>query len=72
MGLVKFLKDRNSGDDFEAELLEDMDISSIFYISDIYKYFESNEETFDKSNYPMKNTEGRDRIWMPQLERVPK
>lgn len=40
----KILKKFDSGNAYEVELLEDMDISPIVNIIDIFNYFESNEK----------------------------
>lgn len=54
----RILKKHDSGNAFEVELIEDMDISPIFNILDIFEYHELDEEIEDKPIYPKKKIEG--------------
>ena len=43
-----------NGNAHEVELPDDMDISPIFNIVDLYKYHVSNDEVFVPNHYPKK------------------
>ena len=53
-GPCKILKFFDSGNSYEVELLDDMGISPIFNISDLYKYHELDEEVVVSDDYPKK------------------
>ena len=53
-GPCKILKKFDSGNAYEVELPDDMDISSIFNIIVLYKYHESKDEVFVSDDYPKK------------------
>ena len=52
----KILREFDSGNTYEVELPDEMDISPIFNFFDLYKYHESNDEYFVPDDYPMKHT----------------
>ena len=56
-GPCKILKKFDSGNAYEVELPDDMDISHIFNIADLYKYHESEDEVVVSDDYPKKKTE---------------
>ena len=56
-GPCKILRNFDSGNAYEFELLDDMDISPIFNVVDIYKYHESNNEVVVPNDYPKKKME---------------
>ena len=56
-GPCKILKNFDSGNSYEVELPDDMDISHIFNISDLYKYHESEDEVSIPDDYPKKKIE---------------
>ena len=51
-GPCKILKKFDSGNAYEVELPNDMDISPIFNIVDLHKYDESDDKVFVPTNYP--------------------
>ena len=53
-GTCKILRKFDSGNVYEFELPNDMDMSPIFNISYLYKYHESNDEFFVSDDYPKK------------------
>ena len=53
-GPCKILKKFDSGNAYEVELPDDMDISPIFNIVDLYKYHESDDGVIISYDYPMK------------------
>ena len=53
-GPCKILKKFDSGNAYEVELPDDMDISPIFNIADLYKYHESEDEFVVSDDYPKK------------------
>ena len=53
-GPCKILKKFDSGNAYEVELPDDMDIYFIFNISNLYKYHESKDEVFVSDDYPKK------------------
>lgn len=56
-GSCKILRRFDSGNAHEVELPDDMDISPIFNVADLYEYHESNEEVVVPSDYPKKQME---------------
>ena len=56
-GPCKILKKFDNGNAYDVELPNDMDISTIFNISDLYKYHESEDEVFVSHDYPKKKIE---------------
>ena len=56
-GPCKILKKFDSGNAYEFDLLDDMDISPIFNIVDLYKYHESKDEVDVHDDYPKKKIE---------------
>ena len=53
-GRCKILKKFDSGNAYEVELPDDIDISPIFNVIDLYKYYESDDEVFVPDDYPKK------------------
>ena len=51
-GPFKILKKFDSGNAYKVELLDGMDISPIFNVSDLYKYHKSGNELAIQSDYP--------------------
>ena len=56
-GSCKILKMFDSGNAYDVELPDDMDISPIFNIVDLYKYHESEDEIAISEDYPKKKIE---------------
>ena len=50
----KILKNFDSGNYYEVELPDDMDISPIFNVANLYKYHELDDEVIVLDNYPKK------------------
>ena len=61
-GPCKILKKFDSGNAYEVELYDDMDISSIFNIADFYKYHESEDEVVVPDDYPKKKIKEVEKI----------
>ena len=61
-GPCKILKKFDSGNAYEVELPDDMDISPIFNIADLYKYHESENEVVVPDDYPKKKIEEVEQI----------
>ena len=53
-GSYKILKKFDSGNSYEVELLDDINISPIFNVADLYKYHESDDEVIVPDDYPKK------------------
>ena len=53
----RILKKFESGNAYEVELPNDMDISPIFNIDDLYKYHELDDEIVVSEDYPKKKIE---------------
>ena len=56
-GPCKISKIFDSSNTYEVQLPNDMDISPIFNVADLYKYHESNDELSILDDYPKKQTE---------------
>ena len=56
-GACKISKKFDSGNAYEVELLDDMDISPIFNDAYLYKYHELDDEVFVPNDYPKKQIE---------------
>ena len=61
-GPCKIFKNFDSGNDYEVELPDDMDIYLIFTIADLYKYHESKDEVVVSNDYPKKKIEEVEQI----------
>lgn len=61
-GPCKILRKFDNGNAFEVELLEEMDISPIFNILDVFEYFELDDELKNNLDYPKKKTYSIERI----------
>jgi hypothetical protein len=61
-GPCKILKKFDSGNAYEVELPNDMDISPIFNIADLYEYHESENEVVVPDDYPKKQIEEIEQI----------
>ena len=61
-GTCKILKMFDSGNAYEVELPNDMDISPIFNIVDLYKYHELDGEVYILQGYPKKQIEEVEQI----------
>ena len=61
-GSYKILNKFDSGNAYEVELPDDMDISPIFNIAYLYKYHESDDEVVVKKYYPKKQIEEAEQI----------
>ena len=53
-GPYKILRKFDSGNAYEVELPDDMDIFPIFNVVDFYKYHESDDEVVVADDYPKK------------------
>ena len=56
-GPCKILKKFDSGNSYDIELPDDMDISPIFNIVDLYKHHELEDEVVIPDDYPKKKME---------------
>ena len=62
-GPHKILRNFDSGNAYEVELPDDMDISSIFNVPNLHEYYESEDDEFVvTSDYPKKQTEEVEQI----------
>ena len=61
-GPCKILKKFDSGNAYQVELPDDMDISPIFIIADLYKYHELDDEIAISGDYPKKQIEEVEQI----------
>ena len=62
-GPYKILRRFYSGNAYEVELPNDMDISPIFNVDDLYKYIESNEKISIPDDYPKKQIEEVEQVF---------
>ena len=68
-GPCKILKKFDSGNAYEVELLDDMDISPIFNNSNLYQYHESDDEVIVSSDYPKKQIEEVEQILDQRIDK---
>ena len=61
-GACKILKKFDNSNAYEVQLSNDMDISPIFNISDLYRYNQSEDEVFVSDDYPKKQIEEVEQI----------
>ena len=61
-GPCKILRKFDNGNAYEVELSDDMDISPIFNVADLYKYHESEDEVVVSDDYPKKQNEEVEQI----------
>ena len=56
-GACNILRNFDSGNAYEVDLLDDMDISPIFNVADLYEQHELDNEFVASSDYPKKKIE---------------
>ena len=61
-GPCKILKNFYSCNAYEVEFLDDMDISLIFNVVDLYRYHESDDEVVVSHDYPKKQIEAVEKV----------
>lgn len=61
-GPCKILKNFESGNAYEVELPDGMDISHIFNVVDLYKYHELDDEVVVSDDYPKKKIEEVEKV----------
>ena len=69
-GPCKILRKFESGNAYEVELPNDMDISPIFNVANLHEYYESKDDDVDVTDdYPKKQTEEVEQILGEQVEK---
>ena len=68
-GPCKIMRMFDSGNAYEVELPNDMDISPIFNVANLYECHESDDEVVVPKNYPKKQLKRLNRYWIGDLAR---
>ena len=69
-GPCKILRKFVSGNAYEVKLPDDMDISPIFNITDLYKYHESNDKFLYQRTILRRKLKNFNRYWIKELVRA--